>query len=279
MLRLALVGTGDAGKHHAHALGRLAKEKLISFTAIAARDAARVDAFRKEQDVAPEVTTFASYEALLDARVCDAVILATPDGMHAAQIEQAIARGLHVLAEKPFVATLAEGSRVVERARASGVHVAAGYHLRHHAAHRVAVERVSALVGTVRNVTVRWAWPDPAKDGWRARGDGARFWSLAALGTHGIDLALLFTGGHPPTKVACVREPASGIDRAAEVVMRFESGAVAHVSSAVTHRAISRVAVTGDLGEIELLGTLGARGDGSLAFRGPRDTTTTPIAF
>jgi len=30
------------------------------------------------------------------------------------------------------------------------------------------------LVGVVRTVFVRWAWPDPATDGWRARGEGAR---------------------------------------------------------------------------------------------------------
>lgn len=54
--------------------------------------------------------------------------------------------------------------------------------------------------------------------------------------------------------------------------MSFElgNGATAHVSVAITHRAVSRLVVTGDAGELEALGTLGARGEGELWRRPPR---------
>lgn len=89
MLRVALVGTGDAGKQHARALASVASEGLVAWTAICSRDAARLAAFRTEQAVPKDVAGFASLEAVIDARVCDAVILATPDGIHA---EQGLAR-------------------------------------------------------------------------------------------------------------------------------------------------------------------------------------------
>jgi predicted dehydrogenase len=72
----------------------------------------------------------------------------------------------------------------------------------------------------LRSIYIRWAWPDPATDGWRAKGNQARFWSLAALGTHCIDLALFFTRG-PPTRIVSVREPSDGVDRAAEQLAAF----------------------------------------------------------
>jgi predicted dehydrogenase len=277
MLRVGLVGTGDAGRHHARALAEAKTRGAAELVAVVGRDPGKIHAFCIDLALPETVARFASLESLLDARACDAVVLATPDGLHAEQASRAAARGMHVLVEKPLALTRADGERAVAAARGSNVHLAVGYHLRHHAAHRVAKERLAELAGTVRTIHARWAWPDPATQGWRARGEEARFWSLAALGTHMIDLAMFFAGS-PVSRVAGVREPAAGVDRAAEVSLAFESGVLAHVSCAVTHRAISRVAIAGDAGEIELLGTLGARGDGAITFRAPREAPR-PIGF
>src|SRR5262249_5687900 len=138
--------------------------------------------------------------------------------------------------------------------------------LRHHAGHRIVRERLAELVGTVRTVHVQWAWPDPATSGWRARGQDAKFWALAALGTHGIDLAM-WLGGAPVERAAAITTPAGEIDRAAEVSMALSNGVLAHVSVAVTHRSLPRLHVSGDRGEIEALGTLGARGTGEITYR------------
>ena len=273
MLRVALVGTGDAGKHHARALASVAAEGGVAWTAICARDPARLAAFRAEQTVPKEVAGFASLEAVIDARVCDAVILATPDGIHAEQVERAARAGLHVLVEKPLALSKSDGQRAVASARISDVCLAVGYQLRHHAAHRRMIERMGELVGPLRSIFVKWAWPDPATEGWRAKGEGARFWSLAALGTHGIDLALwIASASHgvavEATDIAALVEPRSGRDHAAEVTMRL-GATLAHVSVSVVHRAVSRVLVSGDAGELEAIGTLGARGDGELLHRAP----------
>ena len=278
MLRVGLVGTGDAGRHHARALSLVAAEGGLAWTAVAARDATGVAAFRSELSVAAAVRSFSSLEALIDARVCDAVILATPDGIHAEQVELSAREGLHVLVEKPLALSRHDGARAVESARVSGVCLAVGYHLRHHRAHRTIVERLPELIGQVRTMFVRWAWPDPATSGWRAKGNGARFWSLAALGTHGIDLAMWIAGaGAADVDVAAITLPRGEIDRTAEVTMRL-GGVLAHVSVSVEHRAVSRVIVTGDSGELEAIGTLGARGDGELFHRAHRQPQVA-IAF
>lgn len=278
MIRVALVGLGDAGRHHARALATVAGEGRLVWSAICARTPQRLAAFRTELGVPESVGSFDELDALIAARVCDAVILATPDGLHAEQVIRATRAGLHVLVEKPLALSRPEGERAVASAHAAGVVLAVGYHLRHHAAHRLVKERLDALVGRVHSLLVRWAWPDPAVDGWRARGQGARFWSLAALGTHGIDLALWLAGAPPEITARDVRaliEPPDAIDRAAEVSLRLGS-VLAHVSVSVTHRAVSRVLISGEAGELEALGTLGARGEGALWHRLPRQA---PVAL
>lgn len=266
MLRFGLVGLGDAGRHHARALLALAAEGALRWTAICGRDPARAAAFRTDVGATSHASVFDSLDALVASKACDAVILATPDGLHAEQTIVAAKAGLHVLVEKPLAWSRAEAERVLAVAKAAAVHLQVGYQLRHHAGHRVVHERLAELVGVVRNVDVRWAWPDPATTGWRARGQGARFWALAALGTHAIDLAM-WLGGGAPTRIVALCEPPEGVDRAAEVTLQLAGGAFAHVSVAVTHRALPRLHVVGDLGEIDASGTLGARGGGTISHR------------
>jgi predicted dehydrogenase len=261
-MKFALVGIGDAATHHAKALVSLHQQGVLEFTSVVARDAAKFEAFRAAVGVPARVKLESRLDALSGV---DAVVLATPDGLHAEQVITCVQRGFAVLVEKPLALTTHDGALAVDAARKANVCLHVGYQLRHHPAHVLMHQRLSEL-GRLRSLSFRWAWPDPNVDGWRARGTNARFWSLAALGTHAIDLAVWF-GGAAVSEVNALRFPAEGIDRAAEVSLRLADEVSAHVSVAVTHRAISRVVITGEQGEFEALGTLGARGDGALTLR------------
>src|SRR5579883_3478337 len=277
MLRVALVGLGDAGQHHARALMTLEAAGELQWTAMCARDAGRIAAFRIAHGVPERVAVFTDYAALLAARACDAVILATPDGLHAEQVERAAAHATHVLVEKPLALARADAERAARAFERAGTLVRVGYHLRHHAGHALVQRKLDALIGDVRHVYVRWAWPDPATDGWRARGENARAWSLAALGTHGVDLALWLARGRA-TRVRAILERRGSVDVAAELSLALAGGALAHVSVAVTHRAQPRLVVAGERGEIDCAGTLGARGAGDIVLRAGREPPR-PLAF
>lgn len=274
-IRVGLVGLGDAGNSHARALVQLEREGLCQFTAICARDPVHVQAFRDAHALPEHTQRFVGFDALLDGGSCDAVILATPDPVHAEQLVRCTARGVHVLVEKPLATSLAIGREALQLAHKRDVIVRLGYHLRHHPAHRLVRARDEQLIGRLCNIQIHWAWRDPNVDGWRARGEG-RFWALAALGTHCIDLARWFVGAEP-TRLAVLREPANGVDRAAELSLGFPH-ALVHASVSVSHTARSRVVLTGEDGEIECLGTLGARGDGEIWVR-PRGKPREALHF
>jgi predicted dehydrogenase len=258
-IRIGLVGLGDAATHHARALAQLEREGACRWAVVCARDPERIEAFREAHEVPAHVRSIAGFEALLDEGSCDAVILATPDPVHTEQLVRCTARGVHVLVEKPLATSLEAGRVALKLARDRGVVVRVGYHLRHHPAHRLVHARAKQLIGPLRNIQLHWAWRDPNTDGWRAAGEG-RFWALAALGTHCIDLARWFVGAEP-TRLTCLREPPQGVDRSAELSLAF-GRALAHASVSVTHRARSRLVLVGDEGEIECVGTVGSRGDG-----------------
>lgn len=265
MMRVGLVGLGDAGRHHGRALLRLDAESELQWTALCARSAETTEAFRTQLNVPERVACYGSLEDLLASKQCDAIILATPDAVHAEQVVRAARAGVHVLVEKPLALTLADAERAIESARKANVQLMVGYHLRHHAGHRAIVARQQELLGDLRRMSLSWAWPDPAVDGWRARGE-ALFWSLAALGTHCIDLALWASGATEVSEVVALTRPSRGVDRAAEVTLRLGQ-VFTHVSVSVEERAISRWILSGTGGELESIGTLGARGDGQILHR------------
>lgn len=280
-LRIALVGLGDAGAHHLRALSRLQSAGQAALVAVSSRDPSRARERLRELGHSPTVPHFLSLSDLLASGLSQAVILATPDGLHAEQVEQCADAAQHVLVEKPLALHSVAAQAAIAAAQRRGVVLRVGYQLRHHAGHQLLRAQHAAWTGPLHNLSVRWAWPDPATAGWRARGEGARFWSLAALGTHAIDLCQ-WLAQSPVVECRGLTLPPLGpdrtVDRCAEVSLAFASGVLAHISVAVTHRALSRLLLIGERGEVECLGTLGARGAGEI-WRRPLQQPAEPVPF
>ncbi|HMO27225.1 MAG TPA: Gfo/Idh/MocA family oxidoreductase [Tepidisphaeraceae bacterium] len=64
---------------------------------------------------------FDDWQALIDSKLCDAVIVGTTPNVHFEQTRAALQAGLHVLCEKPFTLHAAEARELVEIAQSSGL--------------------------------------------------------------------------------------------------------------------------------------------------------------
>src|SRR5207344_1022637 len=65
--------------------------------------------------------SYGHYEALLDDPAVDVVHVATPNHLHYAITSAAIARGKHVVSEKPLATTAAEAAALLESASRAGI--------------------------------------------------------------------------------------------------------------------------------------------------------------
>ena len=74
--------------------------------------------------------SFASFDELLERGRPDAVVVATPPQSHADLCISALQAGLHVICEKPFVASVVEADRVLAAAAAAGKQVAVNHEFR-----------------------------------------------------------------------------------------------------------------------------------------------------
>lgn len=212
------------------------------------------------------------WEAMLDRHEVDLVCVATPTVLHAPQTLKALARGAHVLCEKPTAMDAAEARAMLDAAEVAGRIHMIDHELRFNPNRaRIAEMIASGDLGEIRHVNVANignAWADPAS---RPKGD---WWSLAdqgggrlgANGSHQIDMLRWWLGevawvtGAAPTLVPDRRDKATGeawtatADDVAWLGLEMESGALAQVflSGVAAHNIGNLTQVFGSKGTVTL---------------------------
>jgi predicted dehydrogenase len=142
------------------------------------------------------VPTFPGLGQALDGVAADAVLLVSPPETHRPLGEEALARGLHVLSEKPLALTLADASALAGTAERTGLHVmvAQNYRFRRQARALAAIVATGTL-GRLHGIRItcrrdlRNAWVSPR--GWRAEMAHPYIFEMAI---HHVDLLRMITG-------------------------------------------------------------------------------------
>ncbi len=118
-LRVGVVGAGVMGTNHARVLASVPGISLVGI----------VDPLPAHRQRATELVgckTFTQVDELIAAGV-DAVTVAAPTYLHHEISLHLIARGIHVLVEKPIASTVEEGQEIVDAARKAGVTLMVGH--------------------------------------------------------------------------------------------------------------------------------------------------------
>src|SRR5258705_3044987 len=160
----------------------------------------------------PGARWHASVDSLLAADDLDFVDVCTPPSSHAALIEAALAHGLHVLCEKPLVASLTDLERLAGLARAAR----AVLHTVHNWHQAPLVRATDALIregriGAVREVAWRTLRTQPAAaaggESWRGGPAVAGGGVLTDPARHGSDVVPPSGAGPPAAAWSPVQTP------------------------------------------------------------------------
>ena len=184
MLKVALVGYGYAGKT-IHAPLICAAKGLELATVVSSRpDDVHADL--------PGVTVSDLDTALADPSI-DLVVIATPNDLHAPQAHAALAAGKHVVIDKPFALSAAEGQAVINHAETAG-RLLSVFHCRRWDSNHLTFQALRPRLGDLYQFIVRYDRLRPVvRDRWRERaGPGSGIWF--DLGSHLLDQALTLFG-------------------------------------------------------------------------------------
>jgi len=152
-LRVAVIGVGHLGKHHARLLAGIDGAQL---TAVVDTDFERAAAAAGPTGARP----FSDYRELLG--LVDAVTVAVPTELHHEIALPFLESGISVLVEKPITRTVEEAAALIAAADISGATLAAGHTERYNPA----VAAVMPLVSTPRFIEVHrlGVFPDRSLD-------------------------------------------------------------------------------------------------------------------
>lgn len=249
--RVAVVGVGHFGRHHARVLSTLPGVRLETVVDI--------DLARAQATAAEVGTAFAGDTSSLDGRV-DAVTVAVPTDVHHAVALPLLERGISVLVEKPIARTVAEADELIAAAAANSAVLAVGHTERYNPAVAAAlplvrsprfieVHRIGAFAGRSLDIDV-----------------------VFDLMIHDLDIILTAVGGDV-VSVEAVGVPVL-TDRAdiANARLRFESGCIANLTaSRISREQIRKLRffqkdayISVDCAEQEVEGWRLARGSGSV---------------
>jgi UDP-N-acetylglucosamine 3-dehydrogenase len=131
VLRVGVIGVGVMGSNHARVFAGLSGIQLVG---VADPDRAQRDLVTRALGC-PAVS---EVDALLELGV-DAVTIAAPTHLHHEIALKCMARGIHVMVEKPIASSVEEGRDIIAAARRAGVTLMVGH-----------VERFNPAVATIK---------------------------------------------------------------------------------------------------------------------------------
>lgn len=226
-IRIGVAGANGAfGTKHLEALSVI---EACDISAVMATSMDKANGIADKFDVAHR---FDDYQAMLDSGQIDAVILATPTQLHAAQSLAAIEAGLHVLVEIPMADNLADSEALVAKQAESGLVVMAGHVRRFNPSHQWVHQKITSGELTLQQMDAQTYFF--RRTNMNAKGE-PRSWTDHLLwhhACHTIDL-FAYQAGEEITEVYGVqgpKHPDLGIAMDMSIIMKTPSGKLCTLS-------------------------------------------------
>jgi len=246
VFRWGVVGTGGIAAAFVRDLAVLPDALPV---AVGSRRRETAERFAAEHGIGSAVPSYAELVARDDV---DAVYVATPHPGHAEAAMLAIEAGKPVLVEKPFTINAREARVLVDTARARGVFLMEAMWTRF-LPHMVRLRELIARgdLGDIRSVVAehgQWFARDARH---RLFDPGLGGGALLDLGVYPVSFASMVLGA--PASVTAVSSAAfTGVDATTSVVLQYDGGAHATLTTSLEVAAMNAASVAGTEARVEV---------------------------
>lgn len=228
-LKLGFTGTGYISKIHAQAAQTQPEVELV---AVVNHRPESMAAFATEYGIDRRYATVA--DLLRDGEV-DALIVSTPNYLHAPEAIAALQAGIHVMAEKPMAMNAAEAEAMVAAGQASGALLMVAHCWRFDPEvlwlrEQVNAGRLGRIIRT-KGYGVHTHW---GPGGWFTQRQFAGGGALADMGIHALDTARFLLGDPEPVSMVAhlgTYYKDFDVDDTGLILVNWANGAVSYVES------------------------------------------------
>lgn len=273
-IRFGIVGTGTIAHRFAEAIKNVPEAELV---AVASRTRENAEKFGDEFDIP---VRFESYESMAESDVIDAAYIAVPHSGHIGCSCLMMRYGKSVICEKPMAVNLREAREMFKCAEENDVLLMEAMWARLVPGTIKLLEIVrSGRLGEIKGVEGKFCYTMDEDEMdhhvFKSENGGG---ALLDVGVYGLNFAEWYLG-KSVKEIKAQAELYNGVDSHTCVLMKYDSGAIADISSAILLRKPNEGAVYGTKGyarisrfyapqEIELFLNNGERETISVPYRG-----------
>ncbi len=222
-VRLGVIGIGGMGSGHCGNMAKVPEARLVAVCDIDPETA-------KNGGAKFNVPFFTSHQELIQAKLCDAVLIATPHPQRPAIAIDCMNAKLHILSEKPLSERVSTADQIVKTAKRKGVALAVMFQRRAEPPFAKAIELVkSGALGKVWRTTMispeyrTQAYYDSGN--WRATWAGEGGGVMMNQSPHVIDLFVQLGGMPSEVTGRCeTRLHKIEVEDVAEAMLRYPDG-------------------------------------------------------
>ena len=201
--KVGLIGLGGIAKG-AHMPG-YKNMKNVEIAAICDILPEKIEAFKKQFQIADDIPAFTDYRDLLEVQGLDYVDICTPNRFHSIIAVDALNKGLHVFTEKPDAVSVEEALKMQEATEKSGKVLMAMRNNRHRNTSKYLKKFIAdGNMGDIYCGRCGWVRRRgiPGKGGWFTTKELSGGGPLIDLGVHMIDLSIWLMGNPVPVAVS-----------------------------------------------------------------------------
>jgi predicted dehydrogenase len=250
-LRWGILGAARVNERLLPAIVEAPNSQLVAIAS--RRPGAAAETLRKYAPQLEGVQVYDQLDALLDNADVEAVYLPMANEEHTEWALRAIAKGKHVLIEKPMALTVADIDAIAAAASQHQVTVMEGFMYRFHPQHaRVKAIVDSGLIGEIRSVRASYSFMMRPARMYRLARDpvqgGGAMWDIGPYAIHSLRMAF---GTEPLSVTAMAKYVESGADSIASGVLDFGNGRFGHFDISFERARRSEYEIIGTTGGVK----------------------------
>jgi predicted dehydrogenase len=225
-MKIAFAGTGSINKVHAQA----AKNLGLELAAVVNHKKDSMTEFGKQFNIARQ---YEKLEDLLKDGGVDALVVSTPNYLHAPQTIATLDAGVHVMVEKPMAMNAQEAQQMCEAAEKSGRTLMVAHCWRFDPDVLWLKEQSKKLGRIIRTkgIGVHTHW---GPSGWFTQKEFAGGGALADMGIHALDTARFLLGDPKPVSVYAkigTYYKDFDVDDTGVIIVEWDNGATSYIES------------------------------------------------
>ena len=229
-LRVGFIGAGGIAIGHYQRLHATKKAQVV---ALNEPSKAALKRFCQHCEGADSLPVYKDYRDLLKNETLDAVVVLSPHTVHFEQTSAALAKGLHVLSEKPMVCTIRRAKALIKKAKKADRVLMISYQRHFDPMFRYMRDQIAkGALGKIQYVQAIQCqnWLRGTRGTWRQKLVLSGGGQLNDSGSHLVDIVMWVSGMKVSEVFAKCENFNSEVDINSTLAMKFENGALGSMS-------------------------------------------------